>query len=82
MGNRKRRKVSAAKPQFGNYKSFSQKRTRRKFNPNMQSKRIYSPELGRSVRLKISASELRTIDKIGLAAFLKKRGVSLKSLVD
>jgi len=77
---RKKRKVSAAKPQFGNYKSFSQKRTRRQFKPNMQRKRIYVPELDQYVRVRISTSELKTIDKIGFPEFLKRRGLSLKDV--
>jgi large subunit ribosomal protein L28 len=77
-----RRKLSTAKPQFGNYKPFSQKRTRRQFRPNMQNKRVYVPELGRSVRIRVSTSELKTIDKIGLREFVKQRGISLKQLVD
>ena len=79
---RTRRKLSNAKPQFGNYKSFSQKRTRRKFMPNMQNKRVFVPELGRMVRLRISTSELKTLDKIGIHAFLKRRGLSVNSLID
>lgn len=76
-----KRKVSAAKPQFGNNVSFSQKKTRRKFKPNMQSKRIYVPELKRMVRIRVSVSEMRTIDKIGLAAYLKTRGLKVEQLV-
>jgi large subunit ribosomal protein L28 len=76
-----KRKVTAAKPQFGNNVSFSQRKTRRQFKPNMQSKRIYSPELKRTVRIRVSVKELRTIDKIGLTAYLKMRGVKVQDLV-
>jgi large subunit ribosomal protein L28 len=75
-------KVSAKKPMFGNARSFSMRATRRKFNPNMQNKRIYVPEIGRHVRVRISVDELRTIDKIGFQAFLKKRGIPLHKLLD
>jgi large subunit ribosomal protein L28 len=77
---RTKKRVSAKKPQFGANKPFSQKRTRRKFKVNMQNKRIYVPELGRTVRVKVAASEIRTIDKIGLPEFLKRRGISLNKL--
>lgn len=73
-------KVSAKKPMFGNARSFSMRATRRKFNPNMQNRRIYVPELGRRVRVRISVDELRTIDKIGFVAFLKRRGIPLHKL--
>lgn len=74
-------RVSGAKPMYGNNKSFSQKRTKRKFKPNMQNKRIFVPELGRIVRVRVSTSELKTIDKIGLKAFLDRRGLTLNQVV-
>ena len=76
----KKHKISTKKPMFGNARSFSMRATRRKFNPNMQTKRIYVPELERYVRVRITVGELRTIDKIGLQAFLKRQGLSLSSL--
>lgn len=45
--------------------------------PNVQKKKIYVPELGRFVRLKVSTRALRTITKIGLLPFLRKQGLSL-----
>lgn len=80
MARSPKRSISGAKPQFGNNRSHSLKATRRKFKVNMQNKRIYVPELGKSVRVRVSTSELRTIDKIGLAAFLKRRGLTLKNV--
>jgi len=67
---------------FGNKRSHSLRATRRKWEPNLQSKRIYIPELDRYVRVTISVGELRTIDKIGLLAFLRKRGLSINSLMN
>lgn len=77
-----RRKVTKAKPQFGNNVPFSMKKTRRQFKANMQTKRIYSPELGRWVRLRVSTSEMRTIDKIGLREFLSRRGITLQQIAN
>ena len=74
-------KVSTAKPMFGNQRSFSMRATRRKFLPNLQSKRLYAPELDRWVRVRVSVAELRTIDKIGLSAFLRRRGLTPQSLL-
>lgn len=82
MARTGKRKVSAAKPQFGNNRSHSMKATRRQWKPNMQSKRLYVPELGKFVRVRVSAKEIRTIDKIGLPEFLKRRGISLKSIAE
>jgi large subunit ribosomal protein L28 len=75
-----RRKVTGKKPMFGNKRSHSLRATRRKWEPNLQMKRIWVPELDKFVRVKISAGELRTIDKIGLIAFLKGRGLTIKSV--
>lgn len=41
-------------------------KTKRRFLPNIISKRLWSSEENRFVRLKISASALRLIDKLGL----------------
>ncbi len=76
-----KRKISTVTPQFGNNRSHSLKATRRQFKPNYQSKRLWVPELDRFVRVKITAGELRTIDKIGLKAFLKRQGKTVHDLV-
>ena len=76
-----KRKISAVTPQFGNNRSHSLKATRRQFKPNYQSKRLWAPELGRFVRVTVTAHELRTIDKIGLNQFLKQRNIALQDLV-
>ena len=75
-----KRKISTVKPQFGNNRSHSLKATRRQFKPNYQSKRLWVPELDKFVRVKVTAGELRTIDKIGLRSFLKRQGLTLKDI--
>jgi len=74
-------KVTGVKPMFGNARSHSLRATRKKWDTNLQNKRIYVPELDRHVRVMITAGELRTIDKIGLIAFLKGRGISINTLL-
>ena len=51
--------------------------TNRFQRPNLQTKKIFVPELGRSVRLRLSTRALRTIDKKGLMAFLRDQGLRL-----
>ena len=51
--------------QAGNNVSHANNKTRRRFLPNIQSRRLYSETLGRSVRLRIAANTLRTIEKRG-----------------
>ena len=64
--------VTGKRPRVGNNVSHANNRTKRKFYPNLQKKRFYIPEEDRWVTLKVSASTLRTINKNGLTAVLKK----------
>lgn len=56
----------------GHYVSFSNKKSKRKFNPNLQVKRFYVPEMGEWITLKVSTSALRTIDKMGIGPAIEK----------
>ncbi|MEO0565442.1 MAG: 50S ribosomal protein L28 [Chloroflexota bacterium] len=76
-----KRKVTQKKPLYGNNRPFSLKATRRHQSPNLQWKRFYVPELDRTVRVRVSAKEIRTIDKIGLKKFLERQGRTLQSVV-
>lgn len=73
--------VTGKRPLTGHNVSHANNKTKRRQLPNLQSKRIFVPELGRRVRLRVSTSALRSIDKMGLAAFLKKNGLSLSDVV-
>ena len=55
----------------GNNVSHSKVKTKRKFNPNLKTKRFWSEEEGRWITLKVSTSGIKTINKKGLAAALK-----------
>ncbi len=67
--------------QSGHRVSHANNKTKHVFLGNIQSKKIYVPELKRSVRLKVSTRAIRTIDKLGLAAALRKYNISLKDLI-
>ena len=54
----------------GNNVSHAKNRSKRKFYPNLQTKKFFIPETGETVILKVSANALRTIDKKGIAAVL------------
>ncbi|MBN2729677.1 MAG: 50S ribosomal protein L28 [Bacteroidales bacterium] len=56
----------------GNNVSHSHIKTKRKFNPNIQEKRLYIPEEDKWIKLKISTSVLRTINKKGVSAVLNE----------
>ena len=74
-------KITRTKPMFGNTRSFSMIATRHKFEPNYQTKSIYAEELGQFVRVRVTARELRTIDRIGLGEFMRRQGRRLKELL-
>lgn len=48
---------------------------KRKISPNLQTKRIFIPEFGRYVRLKLSCRALKTINKNGALQTLQKAGL-------
>jgi large subunit ribosomal protein L28 len=50
---------------FGNKVSHSERKTRRKFKPNVFLKRLYSEVLNKMLRFHVTASALRSIDKAG-----------------
>ena len=62
--------LTGKKAMTGNSVSFSNKKTKRKFNPNLQTKKFFVPELGEWITLKVSTSALRTINKKGISACL------------
>jgi len=72
--------VTGAQPGFGHRISHSHRRTKRRFDPNIQHKRYYVPSLGRTVRLTLSAKGIKTIDHHGIDAVVARmlaRGVRL-----
>ena len=56
----------------GNNVSHSNRKTKRKFLPNLISKRFFLVEEGQYITMKISTSALRTINKKGISACLKE----------
>ncbi|SEE67348.1 50S ribosomal protein L28 [Jiangella alba] len=60
--------VTGATPGFGHAISHSHRRTKRRFDPNVQRRRYWVPSLGRTVRITVSARGIRTIDKRGIDA--------------
>lgn len=73
--------ISGKKPAFGRNVSHSKRRTNRRFEPNVQSHRVFVPELGHHVRLMLSTQALRTIDRKGITAYLRDEGLSLAEVL-
>ena len=62
--------LTGKKPLAGNNVSHSKRRTKRRFLPNLQKKRIWDQESGKWITVRISTSALKTIDKKGFSAVL------------
>ena len=56
----------------GNRVSHSNIKSKRRFNPNLKTKKFFVPELGEWITLKVSTSALRTINKNGISACINK----------
>merc|ERR1711934_151638 len=69
--------ITGKKPNNANRVSFSNKHWARWQYPNLQTKKLYSKELDRYVRVKVATSTLRTIRKNGLDETAKKYNVDL-----
>ncbi|PIQ48092.1 MAG: 50S ribosomal protein L28 [Cytophagales bacterium CG12_big_fil_rev_8_21_14_0_65_40_12] len=64
--------ITGKKVQVGNNVSHANNKTKRKFYPNLQKKRFYLPEEDKWITLKVATSALRTINKNGITAVIKK----------
>ncbi len=64
--------LTGKKAMVGNNVSHALNRTKRKFGANLITKRFYLPEEDKWIKLKISTSALKNINKKGLAAVLKE----------
>jgi len=62
--------ITGKKVMAGNNVSHAKNRNKRKFYPNLQTKKFFVPETGETVILKVSTNAIRTIDKKGIAAVL------------
>ena len=76
----RRCKISNKGPLVGNNVSHAHNKTKKRQLPNLQRKRIFVPELNRSVRVRLSARALRTVTKKGLLSYLKAEGLTLKDV--
>jgi large subunit ribosomal protein L28 len=64
--------VTGAQPGFGHQISHSHRRTKRRFNVNIQRKTYWVPSLGRKVTLTVSARGIKEIDQRGIESVLAK----------
>ena len=72
--------LTGAEPRFGKQVSHSHRRSSRRFDPNIQTKRYFLPSEQRTVRLELSTRAIKTIDRIGIesaVARIRARGVKI-----
>jgi large subunit ribosomal protein L28 len=62
--------VTGKGPMVGNNVSHANNKTKRRFLPNLQNRRIFVESENRWVSLRVSNAGLRVIDKIGIDAVL------------
>jgi len=63
--------LTGKKAMVGNNVSHALNRTKRKFDANLITKRFYIPEEDKWIKLKVSTSALKNINKNGISAVLK-----------
>lgn len=62
--------ITGKKPMVGNHVSHANNKTKRRFLPNLQRRRLWVDSENRWVSLRISTAALRLIDKKGIDAVL------------
>ena len=64
--------VTGKAPMVGNNVSHANNKTKRRFLPNLQQRRLWVESEQRYVRLRVTAAGLRKIDKLGVEAVLSE----------
>lgn len=62
--------VTGKRPMVGNNVSHANNKTKRRFLPNLQQRRLWVESEQRFVRLRLTAAGLRKVDKLGVEAVL------------
>ena len=63
--------ITGKRPLTGNNVSHANNKTKRRFCPNLQTKRVWLPSQSRYITLRVSTHGLRIIDKLGIEAALE-----------
>ncbi len=64
--------LTGKKPMSGNNVSHANNKTKRRFLPNLQNRKFWVDTENRWVSMRITNAALRTIDKLGIDAIVKK----------
>ncbi len=77
--------ITGKRTQVGNNVSHSNNKSLRKFYPNLQTKRFFIPEEKKWITLKVCTKAIKTINKNGITAVLKKalsEGRQIKAIIE
>ena len=69
--------VTGRRPRAGNNRSHSMRATKRRFTPNVHTRRFWLPSENRWIRMTVSARGMKVIDKVGIervVADIRARG--------
>ena len=69
--------ITGKRKLLGHHVSHSNIKTKRWQNVNIQERRVWVPEQGRFITLKLTTRDIRSIDKLGVVAYAKKFGIKL-----
>lgn len=64
--------ISGKRPRVGNNVSHANNKTKRRFYPNLQTKRFFVPEENKWITLKVSTKVIKTINIKGISAVIKE----------
>ena len=74
--------ITGKRPLVGNRVSHSNAKTKMRQLPNLQLKRLWVPELGQFMRIRLSTRALRCIAKLGFVQYCEKNGINIRQMVD
>jgi large subunit ribosomal protein L28 len=64
--------ITGKRPQVGNNVSHANNKSKRRFYPNLQTKRFFVPEENKWITLKLCTKAIKTINSKGITAVLKE----------
>ncbi|MSP92073.1 MAG: 50S ribosomal protein L28 [Myxococcales bacterium] len=72
--------LTGKRPLIGNLVSHANNKTRMRQLPNLQWKRLWVPELGQFLRIRLSTRALRSIAKLGFLPYCAKQGILVSTI--
>ncbi len=65
--------LTGKKPMFGHSVSHSNVKTKRRFNPNVRTKKIYIREIDTTIKVKLTNKAMRNMEKLGAYVYIKRQ---------